>query len=105
VTRRTRTRIQTKTSSKSKAVSGAEGFRGGSLPSGVNRRRLENWRGLIREVGPSTHQPKPAGERDEALIRAIAYPTRVLAGPIGCSQFLVLPTNRKLNGHKGISTN
>lgn len=31
-----------------------------------------DWRELTRQVGPCTHQPKPASEPYEALIRAIA---------------------------------
>jgi DNA-3-methyladenine glycosylase II len=33
----------------------------------------EHWARLIEQVGPCTHEPKPAREPYEALIRAIAY--------------------------------
>ncbi|MND89415.1 DNA-3-methyladenine glycosylase [compost metagenome] len=33
----------------------------------------EHWARLVEQVGPCTHEPKPAREPYEALIRAIAY--------------------------------
>ncbi|MNF47373.1 DNA-3-methyladenine glycosylase [compost metagenome] len=33
----------------------------------------EHWAHLVEQVGPCTHEPKPAREPYEALIRAIAY--------------------------------
>jgi DNA-3-methyladenine glycosylase II len=61
---------KTKTSSESKPLAPLKEFEAATHHLASTD---ADWRELIRQVGPCRHQPKPAREPYEALIRAIAY--------------------------------